>query len=169
MSFVVFLVACNQHESGIPLNPTPAQHELAAELADETIELLDSMVDSFDQFTETPEDEVAGANALIAAHERSYRFMEKYRDEVCMWIDYPDSESDRERLGHAMRRMEEAVNAMTKEVIRRREDPTFEVDQALYDRVCEAINIDDPEPSEEFCYRSTCFWCKWKHYFYLDQ
>jgi len=169
VSFVGFLVACNQHDSGIPHEPTPAQHELAAELAEECIQLLDSIADALDHFTESPDNEVTGANALIAAYEQTSRFMERNRDEVCLWIGYPDSESDRERISQVARRLDESAEAMAKEVLRRRGDPAFEVNQPLYDKVCATINKGFPEPSEKFCDTSTCFWCKWKHYFYLDQ
>ena len=170
LGFVAFLLACDQHDNGIPKNPTPAQQARAAQLNAEAIEELTSVVDAFDTFCEMRDDEDAGADAVIEAGESFCLFYKECINDVCQFVDYTGVESDRKRLAESIKQAQKAGERMANEIYRRRDDPDFKIDQSRYDRMREAITFDSLEPTYvDFCIPSGCFWCKWKHYFYLDR
>ena len=89
LGFVAFLLACDQHDNGIPKNPTPAQQARAAQLNAEAIEELTSVVDAFDTFCEMRDDEDAGADAVIEVGESFCLFYKECINDVCQFVDYP--------------------------------------------------------------------------------
>lgn len=170
LGFVAFLFACEQHDNGIPQNPTPAQQARAAEISKEYIRILVSRIAAFDQFCDMSGDEVAGTNAVVESFESSLQLWKQNKDDVCRFVDYQGVESDRARLAELIEQVEEASERMATEVWRRRDDPDFEIDQTLYSQTSKLISREFPEPTyENFCNSSTCFWCKWKHYFHFDR
>ena len=159
---VVFFLALNSHDDGIPDTLTAEQQQHVIDTCNDWNYQMERVIAGIEDFGARPDDEAICARALVLEIESLIRIGDKFYTEPEFYADIELAPELTEKMWKlAKTDLTNATDDLIKELLRRRDDPDFEVDQASYDTVIVAMkSMNDVEKvKRSFCVPGECFWC----------
>ena len=160
---VGFFVALDNHDDGIPDSLTSQEQDFVLATSEEWNCQMERVIFHMKEFVARPQNETVCVKALIDALKPATELTDRICHDPLFFVESHDSEQTEVSI-QLFNEFKLAEQKMIDEVLRRHEDPDFEVDQESYDLLIKAFKQMSDKPTD-FCDSRKCFWCKAKRHF----
>ena len=164
---VAFLIKLNTHDDGIPDQLTPEQQEYTVTTLEKYGCQLERVIVSIEELAAHPDEESVRFAAFTSELESFADLNNAIVSDPVFYANVESTAALHQELVELVEcRLESATDTLVEEILRRREDPDFEIDEARYKAMARAVDEAFKAPFEaelNFCAPGECFWCKIKN------
>ena len=115
--------------------PNSKQEELAFRIHQNRVACLSNVIEAMNKFIQEPAKESELGEEIINAHQRWCHEYDKWRTSPIVQIKIPHNGGVLEETQNVAAQLEEGTSRLNAEIIKRANDPYFEIDKSLYRRL----------------------------------